>query len=548
MKNSLSKEYLQPVRIVEQSANVVNSQALFDNHATQVFIKEPNYLSCVGRGYIILDFGKELQGGVRIISSFKEGQKTLLGMRIRFGESVDEACAELGEKNANCDHSVRDFTIGLPDLSDQEWGQTGFRFVRVDFLTEDKEYRLVNIYAASVYRELPYLGSFECDDGLVNQIYDTARYTIHLNMQTELWDGVKRDRLVWIGDMQPEVLAITDIFGADDCVERALRASVEKNPLPAWFGNIPTYSFWYIQIVYDYFLKVNNREFVLSSMPYIQGVLRQLDQCVLADGRIDYKQINVDARNGFFLDWPTNGTKDAEEGNRFMFVYTLRNLIKLYALLGMEEDPLCRSLIDRLILHRDEGVEAKQIVALGYLSGMLSAECAAPKLAAGGAKGLSTFMSYFILKALLESADTDTALDIMKAYYGGMLSRGATSFWEDFDIDWLQGSGRIDERTPQDLKSLHGDHGAFCYVGFRHSLCHGWSCGPVQFLMEEVLGIHVEEAGCRRIVIRPNMGSLRYCKGTFPTPFGVMTVSHQRVDGRIVSTVDAPQGVSVEIR
>ncbi len=548
MKNSLTKEYLHPIRIVEQSSGVVNSNALFENQATQVFLKEPNYLSCVGKGYIILDFGREIQGGLRIISSYKEGQKTLLDMRIRFGESVDEACAELGEKNANCDHSVRDFTIGLPDLSDQEWGQTGFRFARIDFLTDDKEYRLVNVYAASVYRDLPYLGSFTCDDALINDIYNTSRYTIHLNMQTELWDGVKRDRLVWIGDMQPEVLAITDIFGANDCVERALKASVAKNPLPTWFGNIPTYSFWYIQIIYDYFLKVNNREFVLESMPYIEGVLHQLDGCVLPDGTIDYKQINVDARNGFFLDWPTNGTKDAEEGNRFMFVYTLKNLIKLYGLLDMEANPLCQKLIDRLTLRKDESVEAKQIVALGYLSGMLSKECVAPKLTVGGAKGLSTFMSYFILKALMESADTDTALAIMKQYYGGMLSRGATSFWEDFDIDWLEGSGRIDERTPEGLKSLHGDHGAFCYVGFRHSLCHGWSCGPVQFLMEEILGIHVEQEGCSKIVIHPNIGSLNYCKGTFPTPFGIITVCHQKVDGKVVSTVDAPEGVSIEIQ
>ncbi len=548
MKSILTKEYLHPVRIVKQSSNIVNSKALFENNSSQIFLKETNFLSCVGKGYIILDFGKEMQGGVRIISSYKEGQKTLLGMRIRFGESVDEACAELGEKNANCDHSVRDFTIGLPDLSDQEWGQTGFRFVRIDFLTDDKEYRIVNIYAASVYRDLPYLGSFECNDELINSIYNTARYTIHLNMQTELWDGIKRDRLVWIGDMQPEVLGITDIFGANDCVESALKASALKNPLPSWFGNIPTYSFWYIQIIYDYYLKVNNREFVIESMPYIEGVLEQLDKCVLPDGEIDYRQIAVDARNGFFLDWPTNGTNDAKEGNRFMFVYTLKNLVKLYGMLGMNVNPLCKQLIDRLSKRTDESVSAKQIVALGYLSGMLSKECVAPKLAVGGAKGLSTFMSYFILKAILDSIDADTALSIMKEYYGAMLSRGATSFWEDFDMNWLDGSGRIDEPTPNGLKSLHGDHGAFCYVGFRHSLCHGWSCGPVQFLAEEILGIHVVEEGCKKIVIQPNIGSLSYCKGTFPTPFGIITVCHRKVDGKVVSSVDAPEGVTVEIQ
>ncbi len=29
-----------------------------------------------------------------------------------------------------------------------------------------------------------------------------------------------------------------------------------------------------------------------------------------------------------------------------------------------------------------------------------------------------------------------------------------------------------------------GDFGAYCYLGFRHSLCHGWSSGVVKFIQE----------------------------------------------------------------
>ena len=35
-----------------------------------------------------------------------------------------------------------------------------------------------------------------------------------LNMQDCLWDGIKRDRLVWIGDMHPETMSILAVFGA----------------------------------------------------------------------------------------------------------------------------------------------------------------------------------------------------------------------------------------------------------------------------------------------------------------------------------------------
>ncbi len=544
MAESLIKEYLLPARVVEASTNIENVEALLENRCEQISFNEDNVLRCQGTGYIILDFGKEIQGGVRIISHFLEGQKSILKARIRFGESMGEVCAEIGEKNATNNHSVRDMTVEIPDLSDMEWGQTGFRFVRLDFLTDEKVYLLVNVYAVYVHRDLQYKGQFACDDELINQIYETARHTLFLNMQSHLWDGIKRDRLVWIGDMQPEVLGITDLFGADPCVEKAIQMSVDKNPLPCWFGNIPTYSFWLIQILYDYYMKVKNTSFVKKHLPYVEGVLKQLDVCVTDDGDIDYTLFEAPARDGYFLDWPTKETKDAKAGNRFMFIYVINNLKSLYAEFNVN-NPLCDKLLDKLKRKIETDVVAKQIVAFGGLSKVLDKSYVAEKLTVGGAKGLSTYMSYFIFKAIADSADVSLALEIMKEYYGGMLSRGATSFWEDFDVEWLKNSGRIDERTPEGLLDLHGDFGSYCYRGFRHSLCHGWSCGPVQFLMEDVLGVQVLEPGCKRIMITPHLGKLQWCNGEFPTPYGNIKIAHQVVNGEVKTTVTAPAEVQV---
>ena len=127
----------------------------------------------------------------------------------------------------------------------------------------------------------------------------------------------------------------------------------------------------------------------------------------------------------------------------------------------------------------------KQIIGLKhYATGVLTDEEKAA-LVDGGARGMSTFMSYYILSAIA-SFDKKKAVEIMKEYYGGMLQRGATSFWEDFDVDWLKGSGRIDELPKEDQKDIHGDFGAFCYKGFRHSLCHGWSAGVIPFVKENL--------------------------------------------------------------
>ncbi len=55
-------------------------------------------------------------------------------VRIRFGESVTECCSELnGAQNATNDCSNRDFEVFLQDYSNMRFGETGFRFVRLDF-------------------------------------------------------------------------------------------------------------------------------------------------------------------------------------------------------------------------------------------------------------------------------------------------------------------------------------------------------------------------------------------------------------------------------
>ena len=109
-----------------------------------------------------------------------------------------------------------------------------------------------------------------------------------------------------------------------------------------------------------------------------------------------------------------------------------------------------------------------------------------------------------------------------------------------------ENSGRIDEFTPDGMLDIHGDFGAFCYKGFRHSLCHGWSCGPVQFLLEDILGVEILEAGCKVIQIKPNLGDLTSCKGSFATPYGKISIEHKVVDGKIVTTVDAPKEIVVK--
>jgi hypothetical protein len=151
-----------------------------------------------------------------------------------------------------------------------------------------------------------------------------------------------------------------------------------------------------------------------------------------------------------------------------------------------------------------------------------------------------------VLEARARAGDYQGGLDCIRNYWGAMLDLGATTFWEDFNLDWIPNAARIDELVPPGKKDIHGDFGAYCYQGFRHSLCHGWASGPTPWLSEHVLGIQIVDPGCRTIRIEPHLADLQWAEGSFPTPKGVVRVRHEKTAaGKVKTTVKAPPGIRV---
>ena len=140
----------------------------------------------------------------------------------------------------------------------------------------------------------------------------------------------------------------------------------------------------------------------------------------------------------------------------------------------------------------------------------------------------------------------DEALDFISTYWGAMLDLGATTFWEDLKYADVANAARIDEIVPPGKHDIHAGGGAYCYKGLRLSLCHGWASGPTSWLTRYVLGIVPIEPGCRVLQVKPNLGPLQSVKGTFPTPYGIVTVSCTKNGrGKVVCDIQAPKGVKI---
>ena len=443
---------------------------LLKKQPLQIGLAEKNTTLFCENEYVILDFGEELCGGIRILTYTAKN----IPVRIRFGESFAEACSELGGKNnATNDHSLRDLTVNLQNYSDMVFGQTGFRYVRLDFAGK-VEIKSIVAAIKTVKRNALYV--YEGSDARIRQIYDVAKRTIDLCISSGyVWDGVKRDRLVWIGDMAPEVLALTALYGKMQCIERSLDFVKDQTPLPGWMNGYPMYSMWWIITLSIYYEKTDARSYIKKQIEYLSALLHQMNACVMDDGTLNYPS--------YFVDWQTCGTPAAVEGARAINIIAAKAAIMILNEFHADTS-VAEELLTKLMKKEINAGNAKQVLALKYFASGLSKD-EEERLVRGGAKGLSTFMSYYILKAVA-SFDRAKAIDMMKEYYGGMLDKGATTFWEDFDIAWMDDSGRIDELPKNGKKDIHGDFGSHCYIGFRHSLCHGWSAGVLGFMKEEL--------------------------------------------------------------
>ena len=545
------RRYVTPTRLVWQSrengAKVETPEKLLQAGSGQVTLSAP--ASCVLRNEgktpgILLDFGRELQGGVQIavqdLKAVGSNGKTVR-LRVRFGESVSEAMSELGEKGSQTDHATRDQICQAPWLGTVEVGNTGFRFVRIDLEEPGAMLALKSVRAVFLYRDLPYLGSFRCSDERLNRIWQTGAYTVHLNMQDYLWDGIKRDRLVWIGDMHPETSTISAVFGNVDIVPLSLDLIRNETPPGQWMNGISSYSLWWIIIQQDWYRHNGDLAYLRQQQPYLTALVQELQKHIGANNEETLPE-------GRFLDWPSSENKPAiHAGLHALLVLAFQAGAEMCHALGDNAtQQQCLDAVARLRKHVPDPNHSKQAAALMALAGLGDAKTLNHDvLAVDGAKRLSTFYGYYVLQArakagrCIRAAWTPYGNTGAGCWIWARRRSGKISTW----TGWSN-AGRIDELPVAGKKDIHGDYGAYCYVGFRHSLCHGWASGPTPWLSEHVLGVQIMEPGCKTLKITPHLGDLQWAEGAFPTPLGVVNIRHDKQpDGSVKSKVNAPPGV-----
>ena len=492
-------------------------------------------------GYLILDFGKELCGRLHIKFGWMDNSGKV---RIRLGESVAETCAELGEKNAGNHHSLRDNEYHTVPWGDISTSESGFRFVRIDSLDELSV--LTVVFAEEISNGLTIKGDFRCSDERLNDIYKVAERTLSLCVrEDDIWDGIKRDRVFWMGDFYPELIGAYLLYGDIPQLEKALRGI--KQFEGRWVNSIPSYSAWWIICLEKYYDLSANKAFADEMMPYLDKVVKDYSVIVEENGEVSYKNSKLEyfPANEFFIDWPTNYTADSEIGWRYLLAYAMQKAKRLYGLFGRKNETV-NTILERLDKYDYKPSEFKQVTALGVLAEKIDKDEAVRRLKHNGAEGMTCFMGFAIIEALRIAGEGEYALELIKDYFGKMLDLGATTFWEDFDVDWLKDNPLpIDALPDEARKNIHADYGKFCYMGLRHSLCHGWSSGFIDIFYGYVLGVTQTAPGYKQIKVEPHMCGLSCVEGEIPTSYGIIRVKHTLSGGQINTEISVPDGIDI---
>jgi len=130
------------------------------------------------------------------------------------------------------------------------------------------------------------------------------------------------------------------------------------------------------------------------------------------------------------------------------------------------------------------------------------------------------YMRFYELEALCAMGEQPYVLKEMKAYWGGMLKEGATTFWEEYDPA-KKGTAHL---------SMYGRP-------FGKSLCHAWGASPLYLLGKYFLGVKPLSPAYQTWEVVPELGGLKWMEGKVPTPAGEIAVYCSSTEIRIHSPV-----------
>jgi alpha-L-rhamnosidase len=477
----------------------------------------------------VLDFGRETNGRLEIESDSSDVSKIL----IQYGESIEEALVQpyYGENE-----------ITVPPRVTVYGPKAGFRFVQVKFVSGPTILKVKKLGVDEIYYPVGFRGFFDSSDPALNRIWAVGARTAQVTMQEGIWDGIKRDRQKWGGDFYVSGRVIHSVFGDRVLTQKTIDFLGSQGLGPRGdVNNIPGYSAFWVMTLSDYFRHLGDASFLINHKAELVAVLNSMKNSLDARGLIVF-----DPSVFPFVDWSPDlftDTPESRKATQFAFFKAFMEGAWLLDQLGDTLEAatvrtwadVVRSGAQSVLLDNASNTfgsrwQTNAMATFSRITTPTQDEAIWQNvLSKPAGSEITPYYNYFVTTAMAQTGRRKQALDWIRAYWGGMLAEGATTFWEAYDLSWPK-------------HNFHAFLKADRTQGYYVSLCHGWSSGPTAWLTEQVLGIQSTAAGFSEVAIRPDLVDLDWVRGSEPTPTGIIAVEY-RVKDDLQGTINLPSGV-----
>lgn len=415
------------------------------------------------------------------------------------------------------------------------WIRT-WRYLQLDITTEKDPLTLEDFQGVFTAYPFQEKATFACSDSSLDAIWQAGWRTARLCAGETYFDCPYYEQLQYVGDTR--IQALISLYVAGD--DRLLRNSIQlfdDSRIPDGLTSsryptampqiIPTYSLFWISMIHDYWMHVDDPAFVQSFEIGMRGVLDWYKKRIAANGMLG----PMEWWN--FVDWPDSwswttparigGVPDgAENGNSsiitLQMAYTLAQAADLMESFGENGSAqtyrtMAESLkqaTERLCWDEKRNLfadtpEKKTFSQHANIMAVLTDVVPPEKQAAfiqrvAEDKSLiqcTFYFRYYLIRAMKKAGLADRYVAELEPWRD-MLAMGLTTFAE----------------RPEPTRSD----------------CHAWSASPNYDFLATICGIEPAKPGFQAVRIAPALGPLTWAKGTMPHPQGQIEVSFQRKD------------------
>ncbi len=459
-----SESLFEPVRVTPAEVSVPAAEAEDIQGNKAPFTRSGETLKAEG---FLYEFETELtaQLSLKAADGTDLPAETLKTITAYLGESVSEALDPV--------HCYYSFT---PDES----GRTPRAALAAVFIPGPR----LTVTAVHQYVDIPVRASFSSDDPLLQRIWDVSAHTFKLASGIFFIDGVKRDKWIWSGDAYQSIQLNSCFFRDPDIDRRTLIALRGNDPVTTHINTIADYSMLWLIGVMEHTAIYSDVEFLRDMYPKMKTMaeflMKQTDEDGFFTGR---------PGDWIYIDWADMDKTGSFGAEQMLYALTMRKMSEAASLLDIREDAAFYETVwDSLRekINRFYWDEEKQAYIDSFRSGrrFVSRQTNIFALRSGVAEGdrrsavirnvllnpevppiTTPYFTFYELDELGKAGFTDILRERMTAYWGGMLERGATTFWEEYDPT-VTGEAQYD---------MYGDR-------FGKSLCHAWAASPLYLI------------------------------------------------------------------